>query len=190
MTMRALMPTASDPALGLDKREIALVRAYAETGNVVAAARVAGWNPSTAQGALRKPKLAAAVLFESQRRMVTGAPVAVSTIIELAGSAVSEKVRLEASKFLIEQNLGKALERVQLEVALPAEEKELLDRIGELARDLGLRTIDVTPDAVRGAADSEPDTPAPAPAQVPVPPIDYAAPDADEGRALDAPDDD
>jgi hypothetical protein len=147
------MPTPDDPGLGLKKKEIEFVKIYAETGSRAVAARRSGYSRSYADDLMRKPKISAAVLFESQRLMVMGAPIAVRTILRLATSAASEKVQFDAAKFLIEQNLGKALERISLEVAMPQEERELLDRIGELARELGLRTIDVTPEEVIEATD-------------------------------------
>ena len=161
--MRALIPTAEDPGLGLKEKEISFVKIYAETGSRAVAARRSGYSRSYADDLMRKPKISAAVLFESQRLMVMGAPIAVRTILRLATSAASEKVQFDAAKFLIEQNLGKALERISLEVALPQEERELLDRIGELARELGLRTIDVTEEVTviehDGEADKEAVTP-------------------------------
>ncbi|MCP4329326.1 MAG: hypothetical protein GY791_12910 [Alphaproteobacteria bacterium] len=121
---------------------------YLDTGSAAEAARRVGYSPSYGRQLKMRDDIRAAILIASRKEFEAGAAPAVRTIIDLAQHGRSEKVRLDAAKYLADRVFGRPTARVQ--TTIPVAElgiDEIRQEIRELAEELGLTDmIDVTPD--------------------------------------------
>jgi phage terminase small subunit len=91
----------------LNDRQADFVAAYVEIGEATAAAIAAGYSAATARVAstqiLSLPHIALAISRAARLRLARGVPLALNTLEYLVEKAVSEKVRLDASKALLDR---------------------------------------------------------------------------------------
>lgn len=88
---------------GLSETFRKFLDAYCEFGTIARAAEVSGVSPSHGHYILNRPSVQAALILEVKRRLLAAAPMAMRTMITLAESAVSERIRKEAAKDILDR---------------------------------------------------------------------------------------
>lgn len=149
----------------LTAKQRAFVRAYISLGgtNATAAAVTAGYAPSkskkrgdrsagasvTAHRLLQKPTILKAIREETERALRAGVALGAHTLEQLCREANSESVRLQAAQALLDRGGMQLATLSQHHVVVEDRrtEGELLARVKELQRELGLNSIDITPPA-------------------------------------------
>ena len=93
------------PALaGLDERQRRFVREIVSGRSIIDSARAAGYGESVAYRVRRQPAVAAAIEAELYFRLRTeAAPLALDTVIDLVKNATSERVKLDASRVILDR---------------------------------------------------------------------------------------
>lgn len=145
---------------GLNANELLFVEAFVELPNASRAGRAVGIAPSTARAWLNRPKIAAAILMETRRRLARVGAMGLRVVCDmLASPETDERVRASLARWSVEQALGKAPEAA----SAPADDADMIvSRIKDLSEELGdilgPEIIDITPDAVeRFSDDVEPE---------------------------------
>ena len=88
----------------LDSKERKMVNGLVRGISIQDSGRVAGYTFDVAANVARSPKIIAAVELELARILrLTGAPIALATLIRLAKNGVSETVQVTASKILLDR---------------------------------------------------------------------------------------
>ncbi len=130
-----LIPFRDSVTIGdLTQRQAKFVQAYAECGTLrdgaIQAALVAGYGKgdrtqakSRAYELLHDPRVLAVLRDEVAKRFAAAASLGVSTLIELAQSAQSERVRLAAAVELINRGFGPVASR-----SAPVDKEEMRQR--------------------------------------------------------------
>ena len=119
-----------------DKQDI-FIKEFSLTGNATQSAIKAGYSPRTsyAKGHTLKSQFAREIEDET-RRLIQGAiPGALAQIVDLAASASSEAVRLQAAKDILDRAGLKPTKRIEnITVERPTEElrKELAQLMGSI----------------------------------------------------------
>jgi phage terminase small subunit len=102
-----MAPQPAHPLKSLDPRQTEFVRLVVEGGDAYQAAIQAGFAENTARGVvanlLSRPNVALAIAKAARPRLARSIPLALATLEYLAERAQSEKVRLEASKTLLDR---------------------------------------------------------------------------------------
>lgn len=134
----------------LTPKQMAFVRAHVKLGgmNATQAAIAAGYSGKgegagaavTASRLLRAPHILAAIREETERTLRAGVALGASVLENLARSANSESVRLQAAQALLDRGGMQlaALSQHHVVVEDRRSEAELLERVRELQRELGL----------------------------------------------------
>ncbi|OIT11704.1 hypothetical protein BL241_11565 [Ralstonia solanacearum] len=134
----------------LTPRQAAFVKTYLATGgaNATQAAIAAGYSVKTGKGGaavaasrmLRMPHILAAIKEETERRLRAGVALAAVTLEELAKSAQSESVRLQAAQSLLDRGGMQLATITQHNVTIEDKrsDDELRARVAQLQRELGL----------------------------------------------------
>ena len=99
----------------LTEKQSAFVKEYALTGNATRAAVKAGYSEKTAhaKGHTLRHQLQLQIEDETRRLMQQAVPGALAQIVDLAASATSEQVRLQAAKDILDRSGLKPTERVE-----------------------------------------------------------------------------
>ena len=99
----------------LTEKQSAFVKEYALTGNATRAAVKAGYSEKTAhaKGHTLRHQLQIQIEDETRRLMQQAVPGALAQIVDLAASATSEQVRLQAAKDILDRSGLKPTERVE-----------------------------------------------------------------------------
>ncbi len=149
---------------GLTERQAEVVVSYCQKGNLAAACREVGYDHREAKRLLAdNPGFQAAVAEYIQGLYLTDRVEARRTIVKLMKTGESEKVRLDAAKWLDERASGKAPDRHIHEHRVSLDAGAVRQEIRRLAAELNLgeeietRVLDVGP----------PELPAALPSQIP-----------------------
>ena len=99
----------------LTEKQSAFVKEFALTGNATDAARKAGYSGKTAhaKGHTLRHQLQIPIEDETRRLMQQAVPGALAQIVDLAGHATSEQVRLQAAKDIMDRAGLKPTERIE-----------------------------------------------------------------------------
>lgn len=88
----------------LSEKNIVFARLLSENGDIPAAAKAAGVTRSYAYDLVRTPAVQAAVAAEVRRKLTIGAPVALSTLIEVVSDkSVSPGTRVKAATAILDR---------------------------------------------------------------------------------------
>ncbi|UQY83670.1 terminase small subunit [Ralstonia pseudosolanacearum] len=141
----------------LTPKQLAFVKAYTATGgaNGTQAAIAAGYSASggktgklgasvAAHRLLRDPRIIEEIKKEADRRLRAGVCLAAATLEELCGNAQSESVRLQAAQALLDRGGMQLASLSQHTVTIEDKrtDDELLARIAQMQKELGLKVID------------------------------------------------
>jgi len=139
---------------GLTERQAQVVADYCHTGNLASACRKNDYDYREAKRLLAEnPGFQAAVHEYIQGLLVRDLVRARNVLLDLMERAKSEKVRLDAAKFLTERAAGKTPERhLHLHEHRFTSRDELLKRILGLASELGLDPKAIAPRVIEGSA--------------------------------------
>lgn len=130
----------------ISPKELRFVQAYVRLGgmNGTQAAIAAGYGVSgahvQAHRLLRRPHVLSAIKDETERGLRAGVAIGASVLEELAKTAASESVRLQAAQSLLDRG-GMRLANISEHHHIIEDRRsdsELLDRINELSRELGI----------------------------------------------------
>lgn len=101
------MNTAISPLKQLDHRQSEFVRLFVEGAHPRQAALGAGYARATAEAAgeqlLQRPHIALAIARAARPRLAKSLPLALGTLDFLVEKAISERVRLEAAKAILDR---------------------------------------------------------------------------------------
>ena len=99
----------------LTEKQSAFVKEFSLTGNATASAIKAGYSAKTAhaKGHTLRHQLQLQIEDETRRLMQAAVPGALAQIVDLAGHATSEQVRLQAAKDIMDRAGLKPTERVE-----------------------------------------------------------------------------
>mgnify|MGYP001380822689 CR=1 FL=1 len=99
----------------LTNKQAAFVREFSLTGNATQSAIRAGYSEKSAyqKGFQLKGQLAQAIENETRRLMQGAVPGALAQVVDLAASAQSEAVRLQAAKDILDRAGLKPTERIE-----------------------------------------------------------------------------
>ena len=99
----------------LTEKQSTFVKEFALTGNATASAIKAGYSAKTAhaKGHTLRHQLQLQIEDETRRLMQAAVPGALAQIVDLAGHATSEQVRLQAAKDIMDRAGLKPTERVE-----------------------------------------------------------------------------
>ncbi|MCW5750875.1 MAG: terminase small subunit [Alphaproteobacteria bacterium] len=146
----------------LTPRQAKFVTSYVRLGGKPQAAGLAaGYSGRSAHVSasklLRLPKILAAIREETERRLTANVALAAEALVNLAETAESESVRLQAAQALLDRGGMLLAHRTEHVHTLRDErtDQELRDRILALAHEVGLpaKLVDVTPAALPAPAD-------------------------------------
>jgi phage terminase small subunit len=152
----------SDQDTKLTYKQRAFVRHYVKLGgtNATSAALAAGYaaSPSekggrapgasvTASRLLNNPAILRAIRDETERSLRAGVALGANVLEQLCREANSESVRLQAAQALLDRGGLQLANLSQHNIVIEDKrtEGELLARVKELQRELGLQAIDITP---------------------------------------------
>lgn len=140
---------------GLTRRQAEVVVAYCEQGNLAAACRRVGYDYTEASRALKdNPGFQAAVAEYIQGLYLTDRVKARKVIVRLMEKAESERVRLDAAKWLDERAAGKATEHHVHEHKITADRDAIRSEIRRLVTELQMgeeievRALEIGPPAL------------------------------------------
>ncbi len=161
---------------GLTERQAQLVAAYCHSGNLASACRQVGYDYREAKRMLAEhPGFQAATREYIQGLLVRDLVRARNVLLDLMERAQSEKVRLDAAKFLTERAAGKTPERhLHLHEHRFTSREELVKRITELAGELGINVPVAAPQAIEGEVVRTEEPPPPDDYTPPIPGLDDA----------------
>jgi hypothetical protein len=147
---------------GLRHDQELFVAEYVASGDIQEAARVSGRREATCREWLRNPKVEQAIQRELRQKLHGGAMGALDKMLDLIRKSSDEKVALQASKDILDRagykpefmhtTADKRMEGSSM--------KEMMGRIEELQRELGMDTsnmVDITP----GSGNDTPEPPPP-----------------------------
>ena len=99
----------------LTEKQSAFVKEFSLTGNATQSAIKAGYSAKTAhaKGHTLRRELQMHIEDETRRLMQQAVPGALAQIVDLAASATSEQVRLQAAKDILDRSGLKPTERVE-----------------------------------------------------------------------------
>ena len=99
----------------LTEKQSAFVKEFALTGNATQSAIKAGYSGKTAhaKGHTLRHQLQIQIEDETRKMMQAAVPGALAQIVDLAGHATSEQVRLQAAKDILDRSGLKPAERVE-----------------------------------------------------------------------------
>ena len=161
------MSTALGPQKALDLRQAEFARRFAEYGDPRKAAIEAGYPPANAEAIgrelLDRPNIALGIARAARPRLMRSLPMALTTLDYLADKAVSERVRLEAAKAIVDRcGLVPPKPHAEREGDIPLHEMTLEELQAKIAgwmaqaeNDRASRAKDITP-ASPDPADAEP----------------------------------
>jgi phage terminase small subunit len=148
------MSLPPDPSDALSEMQMKFVRYYVEFGGVngTKAALLAGYSPGvknssaaiSASRLLRKPLILSEIRRETERSLKAGVALGARALIDLAKSAKSESVKLQAATALLDRG-GMQLKALQETTVIVEDRRtndEILKSIEALSRELGVKTIE------------------------------------------------
>ena len=99
----------------LTEKQSAFVKEFAMSGNATQSAIKAGYSAKTAhaKGHFLRHQLQIQIEDETRKMMQAAVPGALAQIVDLAGHATSEQVRLQAAKDILDRSGLKPTERVE-----------------------------------------------------------------------------
>ena len=99
----------------LTEKQSAFVKEFSLTGNATQSAIKAGYSEKTAhaKGHTLRHQLQIQIEDETRKMMQAAVPGALAQIVDLAGHATSEQVRLQAAKDILDRSGLKPAERVE-----------------------------------------------------------------------------
>ena len=124
-------PKKKQPSL-TDKQQV-FIEKYIETGNKQEAKQIAGYSEKTQLSSVCTPEVQNAIIVHVNKTLHEYAPIAVQTMINLSEHAKNDKVRLDATKDILDRAGFKPAEKREITGAngLPLEARithELIQR--------------------------------------------------------------